>query len=54
MDIKLDDEKLKCIVGGTLTSTMVNAISRLISTLVDLGKSIGSSIYRYKHGVYCR
>lgn len=50
----LDDKYLLTIKGGTITSTMLNAVSRLITTILDLGRTIGSSIYRYRKKDYCR
>lgn len=50
----LTDNELLFIKGGAVSSTFLNAISRLITTVLDLGRTIGSTIYRYKTGNYCR
>ncbi len=51
---ELDYKTLTMVKGGTITSTMLNAVSRLISTIMELGRTIGSSIYRYKKRDYCK
>ena len=52
--MKLGDDYLLTIKGGTITSTMLNAVSRLITTILELGRTIGSSIYRYRKKDYCK
>jgi len=52
--MKLNNELLINIKGGAISSTLLNAFSRLISTVIDLGRTVGSSIYRYKNKNYCR
>ena len=43
---KINDKDLLLIVGGasTLSGTILNQLNKLISILVDSGKSLGSSI----------
>ena len=48
----MKDEELANISGG-LNGTIINAISRLISTLLELGITIGSSLNRFKHKNKC-
>ena len=48
----MKDEELANISGG-LNRTIINAISRLISTLLELGRTIGSSLNRFKHKNKC-
>ena len=42
----LSDNELTEIIGGatSISGTFINSISKLISTLLDLGRSIGSAI----------
>lgn len=42
----LTNKELIMIVGGSssLSGTFINSISKLITTLLDLGRSIGSAI----------
>lgn len=48
----MKDEELASISGG-LNGTIINAISRLISTLLELGRTIGSSLSRSKYKNKC-
>lgn len=52
---KLNDEETSLIVGGAISmnATFLNAIARVISTVLDLGRTVGSSISRYKKKNYC-
>lgn len=46
----IKEEELLYITGGAsknISGTLINSISKLIETLLDLGRSIGSAI-RYK------
>ncbi len=53
--MELKNEELSTIYGGAISinATFLNAASRLITTILDLGRAIGSSIRRYKTGKYC-
>ena len=47
----LTELELIDIKGGAssgITSTFLNSVARLITTILDLGRTIGSSIARYK------
>lgn len=48
----MKDEELADISGG-LNGAIINAISRLISTLLELGRTIGSSLNRFRHKNKC-
>lgn len=52
---KINDKDLLLIVGGasTLSGTILNQLNRLISILVDSGKSLGSSIRRISEDKIC-
>ncbi|MCI8498334.1 MAG: hypothetical protein HFG33_02940 [Bacilli bacterium] len=52
----LTELELIDIKGGAssgITSTFLNSVARLITTILDLGRTIGSSIARYKTKNYC-
>lgn len=52
----LNDYQIEKITGGAtggITSTFLNSLSRFITTILDLGRTIGSSISRYKNKNYC-
>ena len=47
------DSELKTIYGGSITATFINAIVKGLSLLIELGKSLGSSIRRITSGSTC-
>lgn len=51
----LNETELLNIKGGatTISSTFLNSLARIITTILDLGRTIGSSISRYKNKNYC-
>lgn len=49
----IKDQDLKCINGGSITATFINAIVKGLSLLIELGKSLGSSIRRISSGNTC-
>lgn len=51
--MELKKEELREINGGGITSAMLNAISKAISTIYDLGKSTGSAIRRFTSKTFC-
>lgn len=50
----LTKEELYNIKGGGVSAALLNALSRLISTLYELGQSVGSAIRRAKSKNYCK
>lgn len=42
--MKLKKEELISIVGGSITTQMINSFVKLVSTLLDLGRTIGSAL----------
>ncbi len=54
--VNLDNEELLNIVGGSsawFSATFLNAASRAVSTLLDLGRSFGTAIRRAFSGAFC-
>lgn len=51
--MELNKQELNQISGGGITSAMLNAISKAVSTIYDLGKSTGSAIRRLVSKQYC-
>lgn len=49
----LNNQELAQIVGGGLTATLLNAVSRLVKTIYDIGYAIGSTIRRTSKKKYC-
>lgn len=52
--MRLNDLELYEINGGfSINATFINAIARIVTTILDVGRSIGSSIRRYKTKNMC-
>lgn len=51
--MKLNNEQMKQIDGGGITSAMINAISKAVNTLYELGRQTGSAIRRLIKRAYC-
>lgn len=49
----LTEEQLKTIQGGAITASFLSAISRGINSILELGRSLGSSIRRIQNGRLC-
>ena len=51
----MQDYELVDVVGGgfSLTATFLNAFSRAINTVMDLGRTIGTSIRMFVSGKRC-
>lgn len=52
--MRLDNEELSYINGGAITASLLNALSRAISTTLNLGQVIGSAIRRVFSKKYCK
>ncbi len=52
---ELDSKELLNIDGGAswLTASWLNAASRILSTIMDLGRSLGTAVRRTIHGSIC-
>ena len=53
--MELKQEQLKNIIGGAtaITSSMLNAISKAVTTLYELGRQTGSALRRIVKNSYC-
>ncbi len=51
--MKLNNKELLMIKGGAVNSAIINAIVKGISILIELGRSLGSSIRRASSGQTC-
>lgn len=49
----MNDYELLKISGGGVSGSILNAVSRLINTLLELGRAIGSSFRRIKTNNKC-
>ena len=50
----IKNDVLAKIEGGSINATLLSAVARLITTVLDWGRALGSSIYRYKSGNACK
>lgn len=50
----MNDLELMKVKGGAINGTIINSICRLIDTLLDFGRSIGSSLRRSQTNNYCK
>lgn len=50
----LSNDELINIRGGGITATLLNSISRLVETLLNLGQIVGSSIRRSVSKKVCK
>lgn len=51
---ELNNKELLVIDGGaSLSASFFNAISRTVSTVMEVGRSLGSAIRRLINGTYC-
>ena len=51
--IKIENNELVKINGGGLTAAYLNAAARAVNTLLDFGRTVGSSIRRMVSRKYC-
>ena len=51
--MELTKEKMKQVEGGGITSAMLNAISKAVNTLYELGRQTGSALRRMIKNKYC-
>lgn len=51
--MKLNEEQMKNIDGGAITSAMINAFNKAVNTLYELGRATGSAIVRLIKKTYC-
>ena len=50
----LSDKELMNVDGGaSFSATLLNAVSRAISTIQELGRNLGSAIRRLYNGSFC-
>jgi hypothetical protein len=52
--IELSSNELKNIRGGAISGTLINAFVRGIEALLDLGRSLGNAIRRFKSKSICK
>ncbi len=51
--MELKNNELVCIVGGSITTSMINAVTKMATTILKIGQTIGSVLRRYITNSYC-
>lgn len=51
--MKLQADELMKIQGGAITAALINAVSRAVSTILEIGRTVGSAIRRIYSKNYC-
>ena len=51
--MELKTEEMLKIEGGGIASPMINALTKAVTALYDLGKGFGSALRRAISGKYC-
>ena len=51
--MKLKKEEMIQVEGGAFTSAMLNAISKAVNTLYELGRQTGSALRRILKKAHC-
>ena len=51
--MKLNKQEMQNVEGGAITSAMINAVTKVVNTLYELGRSTGSAIIRLIKKTYC-
>ena len=50
---ELSEKEMMNVDGGSLSSSFINAIAKIVSTLFEIGEATGSAIRRITSGNYC-
>ena len=51
--MELKEQEMQKIIGGAITATFINAITKAVNTLYGLGRETGAAIRRLISGGYC-
>ena len=49
----MSEQELIATVGGAITATWLNSLSRIINTICDLGRTVGTAINMIFSGRKC-
>ena len=50
---ELRNKEMEEVVGGAIASSFINAITKAVNTVYQLGKQTGSALRRIVSGKYC-
>ncbi len=51
--MKINDQELVMIVGGGISAALITAVTKVFTTIIEIGKMIGSSLRRGQTKNYC-
>ncbi len=51
--MKLSEYELSNLQGGAITAALLNSVARVLNTVLELGRTVGSSIRRIYSKNYC-
>lgn len=50
---ELKNREMEEIIGGAVASSLINAVSKAVGLIYELGKQTGSALRRITSGKYC-
>mgnify|MGYP007070321560 CR=1 FL=1 len=50
----MTNEELLKIKGGSIKVTLLNSIARILNSILELGRTAGTSVHMYVYGKTCR
>ena len=51
--MKLNKKEMKNVTGGGISYSLINAVTKAVTALYELGKNTGSAIRRVIKNAYC-
>ena len=51
--MELKQVEMQSVIGGAIASSMINAITKAVNTVYNLGKQVGSGFRRIVKNQYC-
>jgi len=49
----LSKEELKSVKAGSISGTLLSAVTKVINSILDIGRALGSSLRRLTSGQSC-
>ncbi len=51
--VELKEIEMQSVSGGSIASPLINAITKAVSTIYEMGRETGSALRRLINGKYC-
>ena len=51
---RLNEDQLIRVTGGSVSYSLINAITKAVTSLYDFGRGVGSTLRRIRNNSYCR